>query len=244
MVDIYTNPDLYDSIHHDYEWDKTLIKAIAKDINGPVLELASGTGRLTQPILELGLQYKGLELSQPFLDRAKMKFGDTADFILGDMRDFDLQMEFDLIFIGFNSFLHNLKIEDAINCLACIKKHLTKNGKFLVSIFIPDPIFLYREKGKFFPATDFFQYQESSCRIMEKNQYDSISQINQLTWVIERDGELDPIEYKYRMRMYYPHEMDILLSENGFTIIKKFGNYQRDPMDSDSDMQIYVSERT
>ena len=99
MVDIYTNPDLYDSIHHDYEWDKTLIKAIAKDVNGPVLELASGTGRLTQPILELGLQYKGLELSQPFLDRAKMKFGGDADFILGDMRDFDLQMEFDLIFI-------------------------------------------------------------------------------------------------------------------------------------------------
>ena len=79
---------------------------------------------------------------------------------------------------------------------------------------------------------------------MEKNQYDSISQINQLTWVIERDGELDLAEYNYRMRMYYPHEMDILLSGNGFTIMKKFGNYQRDPMNSDSDMQIYVSERT
>ena len=77
---------------------------------------------------------------------------------------------------------------------------------------------------------------------MEKNQYDSISQINQLTWVVERDGELDREEYNYRMRMYYPHEMDILLSENGFTIMKKFGNYQRDPMNSDSDMQIYVSE--
>ena len=79
---------------------------------------------------------------------------------------------------------------------------------------------------------------------MEKNQYDSISQINQLTWVIERDGELDSKEYNYRMRMYYPHEMDILLSDNGFTIMKKFGNYQRDPMNSDSDMQIYVSEQT
>ena len=156
MVDIYTNPDLYDSIHHNYEWDKTLIQAIAKDINGPVLELASGTGRLTQAILELGLQYKGLELSQSFLDRAKMKFGGKADFILGDMRDFDLEMEFDLIFIGFNSFLHNLTTEDAKKCLACIKKHLTKNGKFLVSIFVPDPIFLYREEGKLFPATDFF----------------------------------------------------------------------------------------
>ena len=156
MVDIYTNPDLYDSIHHDYEWDKTLIKAIAKDINGPVLELASGTGRLTQPILELGLQYKGLELSQPFLDRAKMKFGDTADFILGDMRDFDLQMEFDLIFIGFNSFLHNLKIEDAINCLTCIKKHLTKNGKFLVSIFYPRSNIFISRKGQAFPSNRLF----------------------------------------------------------------------------------------
>ena len=242
MVDIYTNPDLYDSIHHSYEWDKTLIKAIAKDMNGPVLELASGTGRLTRTILELGLEYKGLELNQSFLERAKMKFGGKADFILGDMRDFDLEMEFDLVFIGFNSFLHNLTIDDAKNCLTCIKKHLTKNGKFLVSIFIPDPIFLYREEGKLFPATDFFQYQESNCRIMEKNQYDSISQINQLTWVIERDGELDLAEYNYRMRMYYPHEMDILLSDNGFTIMEKFGNYQRDPMDGDSDMQIYVSE--
>ena len=242
MVDIYTNPDLYDSIHHSYEWDKTLIKAIANDINGPVLELASGTGRLAQPILELGLQYKGLELSQPFLDRAKMKFGGVADFILGDMRDFDLELEFDLIFIGFNSFLHNLTIADAENCLNCVKKHLTTNGKFLVSIFVPDPIFLNREEGKLFPATDFFQYQKSNCRIMEKNQYDSISQINQLTWVIERDGELDLAEYNYRMRMYYPHEMDILLSDNGFTIMEKFGNYQRDPMDGDSDMQIYVSE--
>ena len=55
--------------------------------------------------------------------------------------------------------------------------------------------------------------------------------------------ELDPTEYNYRMRMYYPHEMDILLSDNGFTIMEKFGNYQRDPMDGDSDMQIYVSEQ-
>ena len=77
---------------------------------------------------------------------------------------------------------------------------------------------------------------------MEKNQYDSISQINQLTWFVERDGELDLEKYNYRMRMYYPHEMDILLSDNGFTIMEKFGNYQRDPMDDDSDMQIYVSE--
>ena len=70
--------------------------------------------------------------------------------------------------------------------------------------------------------------------------YDSNSQINQLTWVIERDGQIDSTEYNYNMRMYYPHEMDILLYENGFTINEKYGNYDRDPMDVENGMQIYV----
>ena len=240
MVDIYTNPDLYDSIHHDYEWDKALIRSIAKDVDGKVLELASGTGRLTQTILDLGMDYKGLELSQSFLDRARMKFGKRAEFILGDMRNFDLGIEFDLIFIGFNSFLHNLTIKDAKDCLTCTRKHLKSSGQFLLSIFVPDPTFLFRDPEKFFPATEFFRYQHSKCRIMEKNIYDSNSQINQLTWVIERDGQIDSTEYNYNMRMYYPHEMDILLYENGFTINEKYGNYDRDPMDVENGMQIYV----
>ena len=75
---------------------------------------------------------------------------------------------------------------------------------------------------------------------MEKNHYDSESQINQLTWIIERDGKLDLKEYQYSMRMYYPHEMDILLSENGFIIREKLGDYDGTPMTDESHMQIYV----
>ena len=240
MVDIYTNPGLYDSIHHDYEWDKRLIRSIAKNTNGSVLELASGTGRLTQTILDLGLDYTGLDSSKPFLEQAKTNYGNRADFILGDMRNFDLEMQFDLIFIGFNSFLHNLTFKDAKNCLSCVRKHLSNNGEFLLSIFVPDPIFLYREKNKLFQAMDLFQYEKSQCRVMEKNHYDSESQINELTWIIERDGKLDMEEYQYRMRMYYPHEMDILLSENGFIIREKLGDYDGTPMTDESHMQVYV----
>ena len=243
MADVYTNPELYDAIHHEFQWDKKLIQSIAKNIDGPVLELASGTGRLTQSILELGLDYTGLELSQSYLERAKTKYGNRANFILGDMRNFDFRNKFDFIFIGFNSFLHNLTLKDAEDCLSCVKKHLSNTGDFLLSIFVPDPTFLYREKNKLFPtAWDFFQYKQSRCRIMEKNQYDSESQINQITWIIERDGKLDFEEYQYSMRMYYPHEMDILLSENGFIIREKFGDYDGTLMTDESHMQIYICE--
>ena len=242
-MNIYSNPKLYDAIHHDYTWDFKLIRSIAENIDGPILELASGTGRLSKDIVRLGLNYTGLELSQPFLDTSKEKIGDSARFIKGDMRDFSLGEKFNFIFIGFNSFLHNLTIEDAQSCLRCVNTHLYDRGCFLVSIFIPDPIFLYREKDKLYPATDYFEFKNSTCRIMEKNQYNSQSQINELTWVVEKDGEIAKEEYHYSMRMFYPHEMDIILSESGFIINEKLGDYDGSPMDAESCMQIYVCER-
>ena len=73
-MNIYSNPQLYDSIHSNYKWDYTLIEYFAKKHKGSVLELASGTGRLDSPILKLRLDYTGLELSKSFLREAKKKF--------------------------------------------------------------------------------------------------------------------------------------------------------------------------
>ena len=241
-MNIYSNPELYDSMHKGYNWDKNLIRSHAKKVDGSVLEIASGTGRLTQTILDLGLDYTGLEISKPFLDKAKGKYNNHAKFILGDMRNFHLNNKFDFIFIGFNSFLHNLTNLDAKKCLECIKEHLSDNGRFLLSIFVPDPSFLNRESGKLYPATDFFKFQNSSCRVMEKNQFDAKSQINNLIWYIEKNGEIDSKEYRFSMRMFYPHEMDILLSEAGLYINEKIGDYDGSSMDSESGMQIYVCQ--
>ena len=158
MVDIYTKPDLYDAIHQNYSYDKDLITTLAKKAGGPVLELAAGTGRLAKFILDLGLDYTGIDSSDAFLHRAIHKCGDQATFLHHDMRQFYLEQSFNFIFIGFNSFLHNLTDDDASRCLQSVHNHLTDNGTFLVSIFIPDPSFLYREKGRLFPATPYFNF--------------------------------------------------------------------------------------
>ena len=242
-MNIYSVPDLYDAIHKDSSFDIQLLKTIAKNRSGSVLELASGTGRLTKCILDLGLDYTGLELSKQFIEVAKKRYVGQASFVLGDMCDFKLNMKFNFIFIGFNSFLHNLTLIDARNCLRCVYDHLEDKGKFLVSIFIPDPDFLFREPNTLYPATSFFQYKDSQCRIMESNEYDDKTQINKLTWYLEKNGEIMSDEYHYSMRMYYPHEMDILLVESGFHIEEKIGDYDGSPMDAESGMQIYICSK-
>ena len=73
-MNIYSVPDLYDAIHKDSSFDIQLLKTIAKNRSGSVLELASGTGRLTKCILDLGLDYTGLELSKQFIEVAKKRY--------------------------------------------------------------------------------------------------------------------------------------------------------------------------
>ena len=185
MADIYTKPDLYDAIHKSYGWDKQLVTSIAKEAGGPVLELAAGTGRLAKIILDLELDYTGIDLSPAFIKSAQSKFGDKATFKLGNMQQFELDQTFNFIFIGFNSFLHNLTDKEAQNCLTCVRKHLSDSGLFLVSIFIPDPSFLYRDSNKLYPETVYFDYDGSKCRIMGTNEFDESSQVNHLKWFLE-----------------------------------------------------------
>ena len=240
MVDIYTKPGLYDAIHQNYSWDKDLITSIANKVGGPVLELAAGTGRLAELIIDLGLDYTGIDTSNEFLNIAIEKVGNRATFLQDDMRQFDLGQQFNFIFIGFNSFLHNLTDHDASRCLQSVHNHLTDVGTFLVSIFIPDLSFLYREDGKLYPATSHFNFDGGRCRIMETNEFDDVTQINKLSWRLERNGELETTEYQHSMRMFYPHMMDILLSDAGLEIKEKLGDYDGSPMDEESGMQIYV----
>jgi len=239
MIDIYNDPELYDALHKDIDNDKEIISHYARQCNGPVLELASGTGRLAKYIIDLGLPYTGIDNSEPFLDKANNNFANKGSFLLHDMRDFNLKQSYDFIFIGFNSFLHNLTDEDAKNCLHSVKSHLSKNGLFLLSIFLPDPIFLYREEY-LFEAKTYFDYKGKKCRVMEKNVFDEENQINSLTWYLESDGVLSDKPYFFQQRMYYPHMMDILFEQSGLKVLEKFGDWDRSVLGENSPLQIYI----
>ena len=239
MKDIYLNPNLYDALHNDIGTDENVIKYYAKKCNGPVLEIACGTGRLSKYIIDLGLPYTGIDNSKPFLDISLQKFGKNGTFLYNDMQDFKLAEKFNFIFIGFNSFLHNLTDKDALNCLRCIKEHLNSDGIFLLSIFLPDPEFLYRNEY-LHEARTFFNYKGKQCRVMEKNSYDDETQINSLTWQLEIDGKLSDETYSFKQRMFYPHKMHLLLQESGFSVNEKFGDWDMNPMDEESPLQIYI----
>ena len=117
----------------------------AKKSGGPVLELASGAGRILMVLAEAGLEVFGIEASESMLAIAKkaitrlpQKTQHRIHLVCGDMCQFVFKRKFPLIIIPFNSFWFNFRGESddgyvqAKQCLKSIMMALERKGKFMI----------------------------------------------------------------------------------------------------------------
>ena len=154
--------DVYDSVYSYLSADIPFYVNAACEAGSTVLELGCGTGRITIPIAESGINIIGLDSSNPMLEIARRKSqslnstcGDIK-FVHADMRDFTLSTreKYNLVIIPFRGFLCLLTVEDQIKTLSNIKRHLAPNGKLIFDIFVPDLNMLVQESDVLFHFRD------------------------------------------------------------------------------------------
>ena len=212
-------------------------------VSNSVLELACGTGRLAQVFLRNGAHYTGLEIIPDFVSasiKKLNKYGQNVSIIEGDMCNFNLDKKFDFIFIGFNSFLHLLNDRDAMDCFHSVQKHMHKNSHFILDMYIPNPLFLYRPIGSRFHVLEYTDsISHDHIFVEENNQYDPETEINKITWYFSTTKKKDFDIRQFFVRMYYPSKMNQILIDSGFTICHQWGDYYRTSMTVDSKLQIY-----
>ena len=110
--------DVYDSIYAYVREDIPFYVEEASRLGGPVLELGCGTGRITLPIAQSGIDIVGLDNSDGMLEVARRKArlledgNGVVDLHMADMRDFSLGRTFPLVIIPFRGFLALLSVED------------------------------------------------------------------------------------------------------------------------------------
>ena len=196
-------------------------KWLPKNKEAEILELCCGTGRLTIPIAKDGYSICGVDYTPSMLEQAKMKAIEAElviDFIEADIRMLDLQEKFDLIFIPFNSIHHLYRNEDCFN----------PNIQYIVE----------SEKVQAVIA----EYTTDDGRdvlIKQTMRYESTTQINRIEWHYFINGEFHSIQ-NLDMRMFFPQELDSYLERAGFDIIHKFGSFEEEAFNDNSEKQIYV----
>ena len=208
-----------------------------------VLELACGTGRLSKALAQSGLNVTGIDFSSAMLHHARQNgaaHNASIQWIETDMRSFDLGTQFDLIILTGNSICHLLDTPSLEDCLASIRNHLRPDGKFILSVFVPDQKLLKRHSREPEPFANYCDPNGmGEITVTHTYEYEPDTQIKRI-WLQHHlpNGEVEHTTLD--MKMYFPMELDALLRYNGFCILNKWADYDRKPFGPDASQQILV----
>jgi SAM-dependent methyltransferase len=134
-----TVADLYD-IYVPVNFDVNFFIEETKKTTGEVLELMSGTGRVSIPLLEAGVKLTCVDLSAESNANLKDKLqrlGLKADVYTADVCELELSKKFDMVIIPFHSFAHITSPDDQRKALAKIQQHLLPSGTFICTLGNP-----------------------------------------------------------------------------------------------------------
>src|ERR671915_951800 len=251
----------------DYDWRYSsdtgvaFYSALAWEAGGPVLEIACGTGRVAIPIARQGFAVTGLDVVPGMLQRARSKAaGLPIRWVEGDARDFDLDERFRLTFLTGNAFQAFLTNADQEALLGRVRAHLHDEGLFAFETRNPrwrtsegrdedpDGLFVYletrAEEEALPPHTNAHgrEVRESRSRT-----YDHVAQVLHWTsyqrWHEGGAQEERTKTKRIALRYTFPQELAALLHHNGFTIARRYGNWDSEPLTGASPSIIVVCRK-
>lgn len=115
---------------------------LARSVDGPVVELAVGTGRVAVPVAEaIARPVVGIDASPAMLAKADAAAGEAGvelDLRLGDMRDFSLEEPAALVYCPYRSLLHLPSWDDRRLVFERVAAALESGGLFAWNTFVFD----------------------------------------------------------------------------------------------------------
>jgi SAM-dependent methyltransferase len=217
----------------DVDEDIEFFVHLSKCTEGRVLELMAGTGRVSVPIAEAGVQLTCVDNSAEMLSILENKLKRknlNATIVIQDVGALHLESSFPLAFIAFNSFE---EITENISRQAALKKvhsHLDPHGRFVCTLH--DPSLRLRSVGPDHEMRRLFK-EPGTGRNMVMHLKTSYDKKSGAVHGIERfedwsTGEV-LLELPISFCLIEADEFKELAEGSGFTVEALYGNYEYGP---------------
>lgn len=251
---LYDDPQLYDDQNADVSEDLGFWAYCADKYSKPgteILELGSGTGRVSLALADLGFKVHGIDISPHMIELANSKIGSlTAEgsvhpvFQLGDICNYSHPERLPLIIYPYNSLCHMTDNDLIDKAFESIRSSCLPDGRFAFTLFVPLPKFLNRDPDALYPVGSFLDsVTGEQIDLFESMQYDRWTQLNHITWYFFKESLEEPIVRNYVLRMFYPQDTEYLLRAQGFKIEERYGDYDLTPISADSVVQAVIARR-
>lgn len=233
----------YDSLHGSatpcVQGDLDFYSRHAANLDGPVLEIGAGTGRVAWALAGRGHKVTGLELSPAMIrlaGRKTLPAGRTSaatapTFFQGDMRDFNLVTRFALIIAPFRTFHVLLTPQEQLAALMAMRRHLADDGTLILHLFDPriDDLSSFRKPPQEERRGRDTETGHTILARLEDVAIDRFNQILENRWRYTMETPEGAVERSEALtltvRWTYRQEMKHLLARAGFEVIEEFGDF-------------------
>lgn len=223
------------------EWSQYLISLLQEYgiLEGLVLELGCGTGKMTRLLAQAGYDMIGVDSSQEMLQVAREQEWDIL-YLHQDMREFELYGTVRAVVCVCDSLNYILEEEDLLAVFSLVNNYLDPGGVF---IFDMNTLYKYRE---ILGESTICENREEGSFIWE-NFYDDKEQVNQydLTLFI-REQDAQDLYRKYEethfQRGYELQKVRRLLEQSGMEFVAMYDAFTREPVKAQSE-RVYVIAR-
>jgi len=224
---------LYDPIARIYDpWSASVVEDIAFYVeealgcDGPVVELAVGSGRIAVPIAQAGRAVIGVDLSEGMLAVARALaeekgVGSLVDLRVGDMREPPVVERVPLVICPFRSLLHMTDEAEKLRALRAAHDLLQPGGRLVFDVFAPSDEDIAETQGIWLERED--------C-IFERADWDASSRT--LTLSVRSGDSAASMELHWLSAI----EWRRLIDEAGFDVAGLYGWFDRRPYRGDEDM--------
>jgi SAM-dependent methyltransferase len=197
---------------------------LAREADGPIVELAVGTGRVAAAIArETGKRVIGLDASGAMLEKARAT-GADLDLRHCDMRDLELEEPAALVICPFRSLLHLPTWHDKRRVFERVAASLKPGGRFAWNAFVFDHRAATRYEG-----------ENHAARVPHRNEY------------FAHDNRVDVtmLENGARISLWWTtrSEWEGLIDVAGLEIEALYGWFDRRPFAKDATEFVWVTRR-
>ncbi len=225
---LYKNRDLSEA--------KSFVGNLCSELKLPqgskVLDLACGKGRHSRTLHSLGYQVTGADLSQNSIDAAQACWEDGLEFIVHDMRDVIPNRTFDAVFNIFTSFGYFDHAEENEKVIQSVHSMLRENGLFIIDFMNADKVIRTLESH--------MEISKEGIDFQITKEYNGTHILKQIRF----EDEGNSFHYTERVQALKEEDFRTLLINNGFEILRTFGDFDLHPFDvMESDRLILIAKK-
>ncbi|HEY3051355.1 MAG TPA: class I SAM-dependent methyltransferase [Gaiellaceae bacterium] len=209
---------------------------LAKEAEGPIVELAVGNGRVAIPVArETGRKVIGIDRSKAMLEQARERTevaGVDLELREQDMRDFELEEPAGLVYCPFRALLHLPTWADRRRVFERVAANLRPGGRFAWNVFVFDPEIAAEYADRLRRRPD--------GKTWEWTEYDPTDSRIDVTAYVEQPGK-DPRHLS--LWWIARSEWEGLIDVGGLEVEALYGDFDRSAFDQNSREFIWVARK-